>query len=208
METGYHQLVEEARRLENPILSDLLRNVCPDARTFRRQGIQIYRDVLEDDDYRPSTLREILAFSALSRAIGRLLVKRGRLTEEDILSGLGTWRSSIAMPAETDVFDALAEALWPEAKCHLPRKNGLVGTHQEAARPSIDDPAVDAGPMPDLQIPQPWDVFADPLDAAMTVEDAANMTGLHASLFNSTQAWTSRRVLDSRDVLGYYKLGP
>ncbi|RYP08906.1 hypothetical protein DL764_001616 [Monosporascus ibericus] len=117
-ETEYHH-----RRFQTmPSLSDdpiiaQLRRDFRDAKSIRKTGIIIFRDVL--DDYRPTKLKEIFAFASLSYAVSQVLFKTGRIDKFQILSGVKTWRDSISDDREKEAFNKLAYDLWPEAKDHL-----------------------------------------------------------------------------------------
>ncbi|RYP81162.1 hypothetical protein DL769_002110 [Monosporascus sp. CRB-8-3] len=117
-ETEYHH-----RRFQTmPSLSDdpilaQLRKDFSHAKSIRKTGIIIFRDVL--DGYRPTKLKEIFAFASLSYAVSQLLFKTGRIDKFQILSGVKTWRDSISDDREKEAFNKLAHDLWPESKDHL-----------------------------------------------------------------------------------------
>jgi hypothetical protein len=98
----------------NVILSTLFNERYPDVKTLREQGLRIFRDILEDECFRPGTLEDVFAFVSLWYAISKLLAKENRIQEHEILSGLSTWRECIESIPEREAFDILMTNLWPE----------------------------------------------------------------------------------------------
>lgn len=117
-ETEFHhkRFQALARRLENPIISDLL-EVYPDAQSIRNKGACIVKDVLEG--FQPNKLSLVFAFTCFSYSISLLLYKKDGIDKSDILADIRAWRDLIADPKERQAFNHLAPELWPEAKEHL-----------------------------------------------------------------------------------------
>ncbi|EAQ84595.1 hypothetical protein CHGG_08609 [Chaetomium globosum CBS 148.51] len=117
-ETEYHHRRFQvlARRLENPIISDLL-EIYPDGQSIRNKGACIVKDVLEG--FQPSKLSIVFAFTCFSYSISQLLYKKNAIDKSDILADIRAWRDLITDPKERQAFNQLAPELWPEAKEHL-----------------------------------------------------------------------------------------
>lgn len=81
-------------------------------------------------------LEDVLAFSAVSYALGMLLLKLGKISHEKILEGLGTWRD-IMRPADRSAFEFIALKLWPEARERL---SCSFGVSQSGLVDSISQP--------------------------------------------------------------------
>lgn len=83
------------------------------------RGTLVYRDVL--DGLLPDTLVDIFAFASLSHAISRILVRRKRMQEAQVLSGLQRWGDCIQDADERGAFYTLASGMWPSSFESSPR---------------------------------------------------------------------------------------
>ncbi|KAI3323947.1 hypothetical protein HD806DRAFT_496045 [Xylariaceae sp. AK1471] len=117
-ETDYHhqRFLTTPAITSNAILSQLCESY-KDAKSVRKAGIIIFRDVL--DGYRPTKLKDIFAFASLSYSVSQLLFKSNRIEQSEILAGLEAWRESLPDAKEREAFDVLARHLWPESNEHL-----------------------------------------------------------------------------------------
>jgi len=110
----------------------------PSRKALTIKGILVYRDVLEG--VLPETLAEIFAFATLSHAISEILIQRGRMKPDQILSGLCRWQECISDPPERDVFSILAGQMWP-ASFHLPagEEMGQTSSHPSQGAHTLSD---------------------------------------------------------------------
>lgn len=129
-----------ANHLHDPIISGLLEQY-PNSSTIRNTGAQLVKDVLEG--FRPTKLSHVFAFTSFSYAISKLLYKKERLKQDDILADLKAWRDLILDKREKQAFNRLAPELWPESRDHLhfidiPEESVVSPTPFPATSPATD----------------------------------------------------------------------
>lgn len=91
-----------------------LRTEFPCANKIRETGPLLMRGILEGDQ--PESIADIFAFTSLSYAVSKILIRRNRMKQSDILADLDVWRDAISDPAERMSFDIISQKLWPEAQ--------------------------------------------------------------------------------------------
>ena len=117
MAQQYDQMVEACIRSNLPQASHLLQSY-ENANDLRDRGFLVFREVLEKKAA-ANRVADVFALAAVSYVTSILLVERGRMRQEEILWGLQIWRDSIYDPAEKELFEYVAQEMWPEAKLQL-----------------------------------------------------------------------------------------
>lgn len=142
------------------------------ANGLRDHGFIVFRDVL-DKRAVPRTLVDVFALATVSYVTSTLLLRQGRLKQDEVLVGLQLWRDSISSPDERQAFETVTKNLWPEARAQYdPREHDFQASTFLDTALSMESFDIDHAPVPNPLNPglhgtRPPETGLDPPDGSV-----------------------------------------